>query len=218
MNILYRERELRHIVGDAEPRAIIVDSRYRRRYPDTTSAVGCRDAERRGATRESTRPVVNLDGDDPAADHLHVGNHGHREGRRVVAQQSRGERHRRCRPCWRITEADRYLAMLPLFHVHGLGNGIHCWLISGCRMRLLERFDHRTTPSADGRLQADARLRRADDLRAPTRPAVVSDEQARAIGTNARLFVSGSAPLPAHVHEAFRAALRPHDPRALRHE
>ena len=31
---------------------------------------------------------------------------------------------------------------MPLFHVHALGNGLHCWLISGCRMRLLERFDH----------------------------------------------------------------------------
>ena len=36
-------------------------------------------------------------------------------------------------------------------------------------------------------------------------PSVVSDEQARAIGAAARLFVSGSAPLPAHVHEAFHA-------------
>jgi len=36
-------------------------------------------------------------------------------------------------------------------------------------------------------------------------PAVVSDDQARVIGRSARLFVSGSAPLPAHVHAAFRA-------------
>src|SRR5882672_10795095 len=43
--------------------------------------------------------------------------------------------------CWQITAADRLLLPLPLFHVHGLGNGLHCWLISGCRMRLLERFD-----------------------------------------------------------------------------
>jgi malonyl-CoA/methylmalonyl-CoA synthetase len=35
--------------------------------------------------------------------------------------------------------------------------------------------------------------------------AIVSDEDARALGSTARLFVSGSAPLPAHVHEAFRA-------------
>jgi malonyl-CoA/methylmalonyl-CoA synthetase len=34
---------------------------------------------------------------------------------------------------------------------------------------------------------------------------VVSDEQAKEIGANARLFVSGSAPLPAHTHAAFRA-------------
>jgi len=34
---------------------------------------------------------------------------------------------------------------------------------------------------------------------------VISDDAARAIGKSARLFVSGSAPLPAHIHEAFRA-------------
>src|SRR4029077_9165130 len=42
---------------------------------------------------------------------------------------------------WRITSADRFLLALPLFHVHALGNGLHCWLLSGCRMRLLERFE-----------------------------------------------------------------------------
>ena len=46
--------------------------------------------------------------------------------------------------CWSITAADRLLLALPLFHVHGLGNGIHSWLVSGCRMRLLERFDQKT--------------------------------------------------------------------------
>ncbi len=46
--------------------------------------------------------------------------------------------------CWQITARDRFLLSLPLFHVHALGNGLHCWLISGCRMRLLERFDHRS--------------------------------------------------------------------------
>ncbi len=44
--------------------------------------------------------------------------------------------------CWQITAADRFLLALPLFHVHGLGNGLHCWLMSGCRMRLLERFEY----------------------------------------------------------------------------
>jgi len=46
--------------------------------------------------------------------------------------------------CWQISAADRFLLALPLFHIHALGNGLHCWLVSGCRMRLLERFDYRT--------------------------------------------------------------------------
>src|SRR5258708_23598040 len=34
-----------------------------------------------------------------------------------------------------------YTTLFRSFHVHGLGNGLHCWLASGCRMRLLERFE-----------------------------------------------------------------------------
>ena len=44
--------------------------------------------------------------------------------------------------CWQISDADRLHLMLPLFHVHGLGFGLHCWLVSGCVLRLEERFDH----------------------------------------------------------------------------
>ena len=43
---------------------------------------------------------------------------------------------------WEFTSDDRYLAVLPLFHVHGLANGLHCWLFSGCHLRLTERFEH----------------------------------------------------------------------------
>ena len=32
--------------------------------------------------------------------------------------------------------------MLPLFHVHGLANGVCGWLASGCRVRLVERFQY----------------------------------------------------------------------------
>jgi malonyl-CoA/methylmalonyl-CoA synthetase len=106
---------------------------------------------------------------------------------------------------WRITDADRYLAMLPLFHVHGLANGIHSWLISGCRMRLLERFDHRATPSVMTDFKPTLVFGVPTVYVRMLDPAVLSDDQARTIGASARLFVSGSAPLPAHVHDAFRA-------------
>jgi len=106
---------------------------------------------------------------------------------------------------WKITAADRYLAMLPLFHLHGLGNGLHSWLIAGCRLRLLTRFDQRTTPGIM------AEFRPTLVLGVPTiyvrllDPEVVNPALAGEIATYVRLFVSGSAPLPSHLHEAFRA-------------
>ena len=103
---------------------------------------------------------------------------------------------------WRITADDRYLAVLPLFHVHGLANGVLCWLASGCRMRLAARFEHE---------RAEALF---EDFRptlffgVPTiyvRLLQLPEAAAQAIGARTRLFVSGSAPLPAAVFEAFRA-------------
>jgi malonyl-CoA/methylmalonyl-CoA synthetase len=104
--------------------------------------------------------------------------------------------------CWQITSADRFLLALPLFHVHALGNGLHCWLMSGCRMRLLERFEHQkaTEEFLDFRPSLFfgvptiyVRLLETDPAAAPQ------------IGSRMRLFVSGSAPLPPHVLEDFRA-------------
>jgi malonyl-CoA/methylmalonyl-CoA synthetase len=95
--------------------------------------------------------------------------------------------------------------MLPLFHVHGLGNGVHCWLLSGCRMRLLERFDQRTTPAAMAAFAPTVVFGVPTVYVRLLDPHVVPNAQAAAIARDARLFVSGSAPLPTHVLEAFRA-------------
>jgi malonyl-CoA/methylmalonyl-CoA synthetase len=203
MNILYRERELRHIVGDAEPRAIIVETDTDAVYPDTTPLWDVATLSSMASTREPTRPVVNLDGDDPALIIYTSGTTGAAKGA-VLSHNNLAANGITLSTVWRITEADRYLAMLPLFHVHGLGNGIHSWLISGCRMRLVDRFDHRTTPSLMAEFKPTLVFGVPTIYVRLLDSTVLSDEQARAIGTSARLFVSGSAPLPAHVHEAFR--------------
>ena len=204
MNVLYRERELRHIVSDAEPRAIVVDRAIDATYPEDVSLWDVDALSAGAAARDSTWPGVALDGDDPALIIYTSGTTGAAKGA-VLSHNNLAANAVTLTTVWRISEADRYLAMLPLFHVHGLGNGVHTWLVSGCRMRLLERFDHRTTPAVM------AEFRPTLVFGVPTiyvrllDPAVASDHQARAIGASARLFVSGSAPLPAHVHEAFRA-------------
>jgi malonyl-CoA/methylmalonyl-CoA synthetase len=94
------------------------------------------------------------------------------------------------------------LLPLPLFHVHGLGNGLHCWLAGGFCMRLLERFNHQTAAAQFLDFQptlffgVPAMYVRLLDTPEP---------EAREIGIRMRLFVSGSAPLPAQVLEEFRS-------------
>jgi malonyl-CoA/methylmalonyl-CoA synthetase len=93
------------------------------------------------------------------------------------------------------------LLALPLFHVHALGNGLHCWLTGGFRMRLLERFEHRKAASVLLDFQPTV------FFGVPTmyvRLLETGPEIAREMGRNMRLFVSGSAPLPAQVLEKFR--------------
>ena len=103
---------------------------------------------------------------------------------------------------WQFTDKDRYLATLPLFHVHGLGNGIHCWLMSGCHMRLTERFEH---------AHAQAWFEEYKPTVFFGVPAMfirlleIPEVAAKAIGLGLRLAVSGSAPLPAEIHGKFRA-------------
>src|SRR6185503_1456938 len=103
--------------------------------------------------------------------------------------------------CWQISPADRFLLALPLFHVHGLGNGVHCWLLSGCRMRLLERFER---SSAAAEFLA---FRPSLFFGVPTiyvRLLELERETAREIGGFMRLFMSGSAALAAQVLDDFR--------------
>ena len=85
--------------------------------------------------------------------------------------------------------------------MHGLANGLHCWLFSGCHLRLLERFEHAKAAQwfEDYKptlfFGVPAMFIRLLELPA---------EVARRIGARLRLAVSGSAPLPAEVHEKFR--------------
>ena len=204
INILYRERELRHIVADSEPVAVIVERGSAVVYPENATLWFLDDVSSGARDRSGERNAISIDGDVPALIIYTSGTTGVAKGA-VLTHNNLATNGITLTTVWRVTEADRYLAMLPLFHVHGLGNGLHCWLISGCRMRLLERFDQRTTPAVMTSFKPTlvfgvptVYVRLLDE-------SCVSDTGAREIGRAARLFVSGSAPLPAHVHDAFRA-------------
>src|SRR3954470_17639662 len=121
INILYRERELTHIVGDVEPRAIVVSE-------DLT--FGCpvwniEDLVAASSNLDSTRPPSNVDGDTPALIMYTSGTTGAAKGA-ILTHNNLAANTLALLTLWQITAADRFLLSLPLFHVHGLGLGIHC--------------------------------------------------------------------------------------------
>lgn len=195
INILYRDREITHILADADPTALVTDAEIETRLPLWRTADLLKAAEE--AINE--RPAACPDGDDPALIIYTSGTTGASKGA-VLSHNNLIANAINLVTCWQFTSDDRLLLALPLFHVHALGNGLHCWLLSGCRMRLLERFEHAKAiaefedfgPTVFfGVPTMYVRLLEWDSAIAAN------------LGGSVRLFVSGSAPLPAQVLEDF---------------
>jgi malonyl-CoA/methylmalonyl-CoA synthetase len=187
INVLYRERERTHIVSDAEPKLLITEKELVELM-----------AEAAGMPATFTGPPLH---EETAAALVYTsGTTGAAKGA-VLTHGNFVANARNLLESWRITESDRFLLALPLFHVHALGNGLHCWLASGCRMRLLERFEHASAA------MTMREFRPTLFFGVPTmylRLLGTPPETAREIGREMRLFVSGSAPLPAQVLEDFQ--------------
>ena len=192
VNVLYREREVAHILTDAAPRLLV----NRDNLDELAS-----EARAANAYFSTDFPAPSLDGESPAALVYTSGTTGTSKGA-ILTHNNLAANAINLLTCWQITAADRFLLALPLFHVHALGNGLHCWMLSGSRMRLLERFDHQQAAAEFLDFQPTLFFGVPTIY---TRLLQTEPETARAIGQRMRLFVSGSAPLPAQVLEDFRS-------------
>ncbi len=207
INVLYRGREIAHIVGDAEPVAVVTTPEHAADLPAGTTWWDVDTlAQELESALETTPPsgaprTTPFDATDatPAALIYTSGTTGVAKGA-VLTHGNFAANARALVTSWRITAQDRYLAALPLFHVHGLGNGVQCWLATGCHMKLVARFEHERA------LDWFDTYRPTLFFGVPTmyvRLLEAPAHRAREIGATMRLFVSGSAPLPAQVLEAF---------------
>lgn len=188
INVLYRDREIAHILSDASPALTV--------FPADMAQLAAEAEERPSGASVRT----SLDGDAPAALVYTSGTTGRSKGA-VLSHNNFATNAVNLVSAWAITGHDRSFAALPLFHVHGLANGVMTWLVSGCRMRLVERFDASRIAA-----QLDA-FQPTLFFGVPTmyvRLLEVDAGVAARIGSRARLFVSGSAPLPAAVLDAFQ--------------
>jgi malonyl-CoA/methylmalonyl-CoA synthetase len=193
VNGAYRERELQHIVSDCGPRACVVDADRTELFTNTvddgcivtTPSVELVDAE--SSELDASTP------DDVALLCYTSGTTGAPKG----AMLTHGNTLASCealRLAWRWTESDRLVLALPLFHVHGLGVGLHGTLLAGASVVLLPRFDAEEV--LDAALDHDATL----FFGVPTMYARLAPSARVAELGRLRLCVSGSAPLPAALH------------------
>lgn len=198
-NGAYREREVAHVVRDCTPAAAIVDDPAWREWirdlaPSTvvtTSAVDLPDG-----------PEPQLDAaapSDPALIGYTSGTTGAPKGA-VLSHANVLAGAAAVQLAWRWTDTDRLVLCLPLFHMHGLGVGLHGSLLVGGTIVLLDRFD------------VDAVLDAARDHEAtmffgvPTMYHRLAASSRVAELARLRLCVSGSAPLSAALHRALQTA------------
>ncbi len=105
---------------------------------------------------------------------------------------------------WRWTGDDGLVLALPLFHMHGLGVGIHGSLASGGRILMLPGF--KPAPVAAASARADATLLfGVPTMHKRLLEHAEADPAARDALASLRLVVSGSAPLSGELWERIRA-------------
>jgi malonyl-CoA/methylmalonyl-CoA synthetase len=206
INVLYQAREIAHIVSDSEPAAVVTTAD---RIADFAPGVETwnvddllRDAQALAAlfARPAVVRATVCDADTPLALVYTSGTTGASKGA-VLTHGNFAANALVLNASWGMHTNDRLLTTLPLFHVHGLANALHCWLLSGCHMKLVARFEASRAAGWFGDYRPTV------FFGVPTmyvRLLELDAAVARAIGMHARLFVCGSAPLPAHVLDAFR--------------
>src|SRR5579862_2797593 len=196
-NTAYREREIGHIVTDARPRAALVDDDARACWVQAaaegkTIIVGpeVRLPDGQPEELDTAKP------DEPALIGYTSGTTGQPKGA-VLSHANLLAGSESVALAWRWTAADRLILALPLFHAHGLCVGLHGTLLAGASAVLLGSFD------VDAVLDAATEHQASLFFGVPTMyhrlaASARANELARL-----RLCVSGSAPLPAELHQVL---------------
>jgi malonyl-CoA/methylmalonyl-CoA synthetase len=193
VNPAYTRREIDYIIDDVRPSGAIVD-----------------DVERADWMRRAgvvCEPVVDLpDGSEPSLDRATrddlaliaytSGTTGQPKGA-MLASGNLLASAEAVRVAWRWTADDRLVLALPLFHLHGLGVGLHGTLTAGASAVLLPKFD------IDQVLDAAAAFDATLFFGVPTMYARLAESERIGELARLRLCVSGSAPMSAELHRAL---------------
>ncbi len=209
LNVAYTLAELEYFLGDAEPALTVCRPATLGPVRDLARRLGLLAVESLGADRDGTfaERVAAEDGafatvpraaDDLAAILYTSGTTGRSKGA-MLTHENLASNALALVDCWRFTGSDRLIHALPVFHTHGLFVAVNTALLAGATMIWHNRFD----PDAVLAAMADATAL----MGVPTFYTRLLDRPGltREAAAGMRLFVSGSAPLLAETHDAWRA-------------
>jgi malonyl-CoA/methylmalonyl-CoA synthetase len=192
-NTAYREREIAHLVADAEPRAALLASAEARGW---ISGIVVTDL--RVDLPDATAPTLDeASPDDPALICYTSGTTGAPKGA-VLSHGNLLASAEAVRIAWRWSPDDRLVLALPLFHVHGLCVGLHGTLLAGASALIQPEF------AVDRVL--DAARGATLFFGVPTMYARLAGSPRLGELAPLRLCVSGSAPLAPALFETIAAA------------
>ncbi|RBP12841.1 malonyl-CoA/methylmalonyl-CoA synthetase [Roseiarcus fermentans] len=208
LNTAYTLPELEYFLSDAEPALTVCRPASLAAVRDLARRLGLSAVESLGAARDGTLAeriaasapdfeTVPRRADDLAAILYTSGTTGRSKGA-MLTHENLASNALTLVDCWRFTDADRLIHALPVFHTHGLFVAVNTALLAGATMIYQNRFD----PDAVLAAMADATAL----MGVPTFYTRLLDHPGltRAVAAGMRLFVSGSAPLLAETHAAWR--------------
>jgi malonyl-CoA/methylmalonyl-CoA synthetase len=194
MNPDYRAAEIEHIFTNAELLLVFSDDER----AAVVEGLGRRVANVRNPPRGAPPPMPGLTPESPAAILYTSGTTGRPKGAVLdhggFLAQARG-----AIEMWHWTKSDILVHALPLFHLHGLGMGLHGTLLSGGSATLI----HFSPQAVVAELTREDAERGTMFFGVPAMYKRLCDwlEDHPTDLTHVRLFVSGSAPLPPALFE-----------------
>jgi len=207
LNTAYTLTELAYFFQDAAPRVVVCDpskaTEIGRLVESSGAAVVTLDRDGQGSlTDQASRQSgefhdVERGAEDLAAILYTSGTTGRSKGA-MLSHENLASNARVLVECWRFSADDVLIHALPIFHTHGLFVATNVVLMAGASMLFERKFDPARILSLMPRATVlmgvptfYVRLLQQDGL---------TKEAAGAM----RLFISGSAPLLAETHEAWR--------------
>ncbi len=190
VNTAFGPNEAGNVWSEARPKLAVLDDPAR--LPEAPSCPPSLD----GLPTSGGSPVLDASGpDDPAMLMFTSGTTGRPKGA-VLTHGNALASAEGVRAAWRWTPEDRLVLTLPLFHMHGLGVGVHGTLLTGASMAIAPF-------SADGVLDLAAAEKATLFFGVPTMYVRLVASPRVGELASLRLCVSGSAALAADVWRAL---------------